>query len=799
MRAALVLAFAAAALSGCQSCADLSSQKPFPCEQAGDDAVQCPAGWSCGFDGHCFDKQGAGASQTCADSDRHCADGWRCGAPADDGTRRCQEVGVGGIYPCSENADCEGEWRCGPVSRTCTEVTDQLSVSRLTEVRVDQVSPLSSEGPPSFAAVGHLQQGTRGRVLGFVRDGGLDVVVQFENEPAPGARVTVRRYDVDEASVQQLAAVGLRVAARFDGGAVVSYGGALDPVDPVVLFDGGVRRLANLGATTPTPARVELAALTDTDVTFFLASGQALATYPATAATGRPLDVSGDAAPLVLFENMTARWAPGSDAGAFTALSPPPAPRERIGAGARYLLVQFGPASAPTFGLAYGDDLSLVAGPCPACPFNAVPLQTLAADADLTFVARCPPEPGGGLPVPRTWAVQLRSGGDCSRTVFKALDEDEAPFAQGFVNATEDLRWRAHAGASGHAWYSEDYTPPEPGTLPLLHPVVLDRMPQLITRLDIAGLSGVFALSGTYTFSAAPLGLVAEMGPNSADGFRVLGGVSNAPQLIVAPDGVYNLGAFPFGSERPQLVATPGDGVTLAPPVSGVLLPLGDQRLVLVVSSNDTLLGAEVTAQLTTDAGVNGALLPPAVLTPQLVPAPGVPVRDVALGQTTSAFVGSRALGGFYVLARNQVFAVDVLDLDTWTATAIPLPQDFGPPRELWTEGGRGRVAFERGSIAALPTPVALAPPFPDDGAVAQDFARLCGDTLAVVGDGVRHFVSDAGWVPLPGATLTPAQVQAGGGRFFESGPSTFLATPDGRVLELYPQKNASGRPSCPP
>lgn len=805
--------WALAWLSGCGSCADLSVQKPFPCQQSEDDAVQCPTGWRCGLEGACFDAAAdAGRAFACQDSARHCADGWRCGAPGGNGRTACQAVGVGGPYACRDNADCEADWRCDPVARTCTEVGDQLSLSRLSDVRVDVVSPRLPFGLPAFAAVGPMQaqvpvdaqRSSRGRVVGLVMDGGLHVITIVESASRAGGSPRVQHdvYGVDEAGLRQLAVAGLDVLARFADGTVWAWnrdGG------PASVIDGGVRRLADFGTSEPRSAGAyQVAALFEGEVRL-ISQGGGVSAALASDDAGRPRDVAGPAGNLrVLFDSAVNVY----DASGTLPLLSKPAPLphapgafERLGLGGSYL-VEATDAGGQWGFLSESFGLALLSGPCPVCPFGAPPLQVAAAEAgQVTLVARCPAEPAGGLPVARTWAVRLDQGTTCAQRRLEPVEEGEAPFGHGFVPGTTDLRRRAHAGAAGRAWYSEDYAFFAADELPPLHPVVLDRLPVVLTRLTLGGPSQVFALADLYTFSEAPVGLVSEVRPHGAGDFTILGTVAGTTQLLVATDGVFNVGAFPLGGDVPQRVAALGPGAPpLTPPATGTLVSLADGRRLLVVSSNDTLYGADVTLQLSSlaDSGVDGTLLPPAELVPRLVPAPGVPVRDVALGETASGSSGSRALGGFYVLARNEVFAIEVRDLDTWSAVPIPLPADFGPPRELWTEfGRRGRVAFERGFIAALPTPVQLAPPLSDDGSVeAKDFARLCGDTFAIVGTGVQHFATDAGWVPVPGVTLTAAQ--AATARFFEAGPSTFLAAGDGQVWELYPRKDASGAPACP-
>ncbi|MEW5739816.1 MAG: hypothetical protein AB1938_12870 [Myxococcota bacterium] len=358
---------------------------------------------------------------------------------------------------------------------------------------------------------------------------------------------------------------------------------------------------------------------------------------------------------------------------------------------------------------------------------------------------------------------------------------------------------RTHGGAAGRAWYAEDAIAFSPDEVPPLHPVFLDRSPLLLLRLSLRGETSIFALADQYVFFGSPAGMVSELEPSNPATFTALGTVANATELVITPDGVYNLKEFPLDGEMPQVLAELARGLpSLTPPVSGLLVPQPDAGRLLVVSSGDTLYSADVSQQLTTsDGGVNGPLLPPATLFHRVVPAPGVPVRDLAVGRTTSGSSGTRSTVGFFVLARDEVFAVDVVSNDDWRVTPIPLPADFGPPRELWTEDGDGRVAFLRGYISALPTPVQLAEPFDPSGEViAQDFARLCGDTFAIVGAGVQHYVTGAKtWSPVPGVTLTPEQ--AATARFWESGPSTFLSAGDGLVLELLPMLGDGGQPTC--
>jgi hypothetical protein len=811
MRALLAAMTAAlVALSGCSSCADLSVARPFPCDPMSDDAAQCPEGWKCGREKTCFDASAdAGQAWRCADSARDCSDGWRCGAADSQEERRCQRIGVGGPYPCQGNDDCEADWRCDPVGHACTEAADQLARSKLSSLLVDQASPRLPVGEPKFAAVGQLQsaidigfgQPSRGRVVGLVADGGLHVLTIVENgSRAPGgrARVELVRYGVDERALVQLSTLGARVVGVLADGRVLAWDRDTEAVE---VIDGGARRVVSLA-----PGQVpgfELAVVRDTDVVVFRPTGEA---KQLEGDGGRVVDVCGNASlALVLHERtVDSHYLLSTNPPTTVSLDVSVPPLARIGLGNRLLVevaADAGVAPNRRWGLAaYDGSYTLTAGPCEVCPFGALPEQVqYLPTSNEELYARCPSEADAGLPVARTWRVRMDRSGDCAFTRFTAVDEDEAPFQFGVVPGHSDYFWRAHAGAGGRAWYAEDLPDaPKPrpdDDLATLHPILLDRQPDFLGRVQLGTEPTVVALAGVHTYTQSVAGLVSELTPSDPNALTVVGAVAGSTQLLITQHGVYNLAAFPLGADAPQQLAALGPGVPLlSAPAAGTLVPLSDGRRVLVIASRDTLYAAEVSQQLSMDAGVNGSLLPPAQLAQRLVPAPGVPIRDVALGELSTPTSGTRGVGSFYVLARDSVFGVSILDedLESWQATPIPLPVEFGPPRELWTEGGRGRVAYKSGHISALPTPVQLAPALPDGE--ATDFARLCGDTIAVVGEGLRRYDSDAGWLQVPGVQLAADA----GARLYESGPSTFLATNEGRVLELTPRRTDAGLPACP-
>ena len=737
----LLVVLALGALSGCSSCAELSVARPFPCDQSLDDATQCPAGWRCGSERRCFDASpNAGRPSPCRDSARDCADQWRCGAPDSLGVQRCQRVGEGGPYPCRDSADCEADWRCDPVAKACSDVADVLSQSRLSGLTVDTLSPRLPVGLPRFAVVGGLQSSVD-RGLGAFADGRLqawdrDGTTQLLSS---GARELVTLTGGEAAGLDDK-----QLAVRRDDDVLV-----LAPRGPDLALDAGARPLAVFGTTS--------------------------LVWVVTDAQARYVDLASSGGSVVAL-----------DGGA---------PVPRLGA-ASTSQVLLGTGTAPglpdRWSFASPNTWEAVSGACEACPLGGPPTQVyLDRRGGRQLYVRCPKDP---LPVARSWNVRLESQTDCSQTRYRPSDEPDEPFQTGFVPATTTLNWRAHAGTGGRAWYSEDnnVASTADGSGPL-HPLVLDRTPDFVGRVTLQGQSTVAALAGSYAFTASPAGLVSEVRPNSESDFAVLGVVTGTTQLLITTQGVFDLSVTPRGQEAPQQIAQLRAGeAPLTPPTFGTLVPLSDGRRLLVIASRDMLYAAEVSAQLARDGGVASAYLPPAELSTRLVPAPGVPVRDLAVGALSSSNAGSRAQGSFYALARDTVYGIAIIDEDSWEATPIPLPADFGALRELWTEAGRGRVAYERGYISALPTAIALTEPLPEG--TASDFARLCGDTLALVGSSVMRYSSDAGWLTVPGVALG----DDAGARFFESVASTFIATRDGRVLELIPARDG-GLPVCPP
>ncbi len=837
-------------------------------ELACTDAVRhCADGWRCASNGRCFDPA-VGAARECRPDAGDCPNAWRCGVAGQDDVRRCQELGDGGAYPCLTNDDCEAvpTWRCDPVEHRCTDARDTLSPSRLVTPQVELVSPRLETGVPAQAAVGRMffvnaggRSSEAARSVAFVADGGLHCLATMRAEvdlPDGGAsRFAHRRFPWSEAEVADLAVSGSDVyVAAPDGGLQVvrlvsTFGptrtvdfaapaavpvqatrlAQLDPQGRRGTYQGGTARAVAFGQDSlqllfgdggaerldvPDGGSTSLLSVSGWESAFY-----ALGPRGIVRATRNPGDGSWSATtPGRLIA--PAGFAPRR----LFAVEPSPNNQSLLVEG------ELGGVTVVGFVTQSGGagDFAVLGALCPPCPFDTTPLQTdfvveeLEGSPEAYVLARCSANAGAGLPTPRSWRMtpgfsncDLMNPGPGSR--FVPLNEDEAPFAHGLRPVSATGTFRGHAGAGGRLWFAPDQA--DTSDLPTpLWPTVLDRLPDAVLRLVMPGNSWVLAVAGDVPFAPSELGLSSELLPLSGGtGTRIAGLVQGQPGFLITGTQVLNANVFPLGGsgEPQQLAALPPGAPSFLAPTTGTVVDATDGRRLLVIASKDALWVADVTRQMMTvaDGGINGPLLPPAPLAQQLVPAPGVSLKDVTVGRRDVPAGGRAPLASLYALTQTQLFAVDLLDDGRWVATPVALPPEYGPPLELWTESGRGRLAYARGFISALPTPVQLSQPLtsavppsagvgcgPTDGGVdvecATDFARLCGDTFAVVGGGVKHYRTDAGWEDVPGIALAPEEL--GTARLYENGISLLVATSQGRVFEVFSSKAPSGTPRCP-
>lgn len=826
-------AFALAA-AGCASCVDLSVAKPFPCSLDAGDEDQCPSGWRCGYANRCFDAApDAGAPLACSE-DRHCADGWRCGRGIDGGASTCHAAGVGGAYACTvetETQDCDEHpaWRCDPVTAVCVNVTENLLQSSITTTFVEQLSPRPERGVPSQVAVGRIEslppmngRGGVFRTIAFTTDAGLTVALngnELQLLPDGGvSRIFMRTFAENEATVRSLAAFDSRVAIVYRDGKLRIANGATGGIDDFPLTARAVVPLdpmPGMSRFSRSPARA-VAFGKDWVRVITLDGGVALP-LPSGASFTDVLDVSGSEEEFLVLDG-TLLWHADpagvvQDGGIALELGAVDAPGIKrlytLRRGPSWPLL-LGEVDRGDAGLAWGvleraggcqgrDCFRMTSGPCVLCPSGLPPLQVSVTHAELPgsgpqIYARCPA--GGVVPVPRTWRVRLHSSrcepGFSDSPTYEPVDEDEEPFAFGFTPASASGTFRAFGGSGGRVWWADDSTGVANPAAPL-HPFVLDRAPAAVLRfsqsLGAISMTRVFAMAGSSAFELAEPGLVSQVLASDEAQITVLGTVQGRPGIVIASDLVFNVNAT-TGGDSPQIIARlDKDLPPLTAPTSAAIFSQTPARSVLVVTSRDALFAADVTDQLQTrlpdGGGIDGTIYPPAKLTQRLAPTPGVPIRDIAVGRRVRVEPGTEApLATFFVLARSEIYEVDVFSDTRWAVTPIPLAPQLGEPLELWTEfGANCRLAYASGVISALPVPIPLGQKLPQDGK-ATDFARMCGETFAIVGNGVKHYRTDAGWEDVAGVSLN-AQEQAGA-RFFETTNALFLATGQGRVLELF-------------
>ncbi len=122
MKRALLLVLA---MTGCRSTLDVDRARAYECTAGG--VAQCPFGWVCGDDGHCFDPA-VGLARRCSSATTGCGGGWKCGFdnlcfdPAKtDVVRGCTDPAL--HCPGTETT----AWKCG-LDRVCFDPAQPSTV-----------------------------------------------------------------------------------------------------------------------------------------------------------------------------------------------------------------------------------------------------------------------------------------------------------------------------------------------------------------------------------------------------------------------------------------------------------------------------------------------------------------------------------------------------------------------------------------------------------------------------------------------------------------------------------------------
>ncbi len=855
------LAFGALfALTACQSFTDIEQKRPYSCNWRDAGVDECPTGWRCGYDNRCFNPTVPVGLKTCK-FNQDCFDGFRCSTenacfnPAIETARVCRETAdcapnwrcginnvcqnqdAGAAYPCRADTDCERGWRCDVLANVCADVDDTL-FGEARPVSFTRLHPLLENDVPAMVAMSFPSDGyaNRLRLIAEVFDGGVRVsgkdrdgreLLKSLALPAPlgqladviavGDRVLLRATNGDLYGAQVGADAGFALlATRID---------RIRQVDP----DPSSGRINNffdpavLAISQNQYHRFDLSLMPDD-----LDGG------PDASIDGQLLDVAGAQNEVFVLSTRGITHAPSNRTvdGCQSALFPPelrtpsadggvpdcffngtPEPLGslvRLDAGVRFELLatvkqgQFGYAVISHFpdgrtyasvGFQVANDSRIVSGG-DVCPKGGTPLQVSLAlevgainKTGASLVSRCAATAfdGGFIPA-GTWSQRVDNG----KPKFEFIDDDALQWQQGVRAQTTTSNTRVHAGRNGTLWYDDFLVG---GTAPW----VLDRIPGAVLRaVEGDGTPSIFALTDRYIYKPSPgIGFLQDNDSLLADSadFVPAGAVLGQPAWEITRSGVIDLGNFVLSDHPRFVVRVSAADAPLASPASGQLQTLPDGRRVLVVYSGDRLFSADVTEV------EKNPYLPPVALEVRLVPSAGVRLRGLAIDgqprQQADGGVFNIATG--FVLTNSALFAFSVVTQARWSLIQVPLPERFGIPLQLWSENGRARLAFDRGTVMTLPERVPITNDLPSNGSTVSDFARLCGTTYAIRADGLyRSILGDGGsrWAPV---TLPEVpDDERDGARFFASEGSVFLATKTGRLIELSLAKNDAGVPVCP-
>ncbi len=848
------------ALTACQSFTNVEQKRPYSCNWRDAGALECPTGWRCGYDNRCFNPTVPVGLKTCK-FNQDCFDGFRCSSnnacfnPAIEDARFCRETAdcapnwrcgitnvcqnqdAGAAYPCRADTDCERGWRCDVLANVCADVDDML-FGEARPVSFTRLHPLLENDVPSMVAMSFPSDNVANqlRIVAEVFDGGVRISGKDRDA------VTLLKRLASPVPVNQLAEVvafATRVLLRTHSGDVYTVQVTADA--GFSLLTTNVTRLRQVD---PDPTTGHINSLYDPAL-LTIAQNQYhrfdltmtpddLDGGPDASIDGQLLDVAGVQNEVFVLTTRgvfhlpskqpaggcpTAAFPPElrtlqSDGGipdCFYGSELPNGALVRLDAGVRFELLALARQGGSAFavishfpdgrtygsvGFQIGNDSRLVSG-SDVCPKGGTPMQlSLALDTTAisktgaSIIAHCAAVSFDGGVIPEgTWSQRIDDG----RPKFEIVDDDENQWAQGVRAQTTTSNTRVHAGRNATLWYDDFLVG---GTAPW----TLDRIPGAVLRANdgTSNNAGIVALTSRYIYQPAQsIGFGQDNDSLLADSadFVPAGAVSGKPSWEITRSGVIDLGSFVLADHPRFVVRVSAADAPLASPASGQLQTLPDGRRLLVVFSGDRLFSADVT-----EAEKN-PYLPPAALEVRLVPTAGVRLRGIAIDgqprQRADAGVSNIATG--FLLTDSALFAFSVVTQARWGLVQVPLPERFGIPVQLWSENGRARLAFDRGTVMTLPERVPITSDLPNTTLSVSDFARLCGTTYAVRSDGLYRSVLGDGGSAWAQVTLPEVPAgECGGAKFFESEGSVFLATKTGRLIELSLAKTDAGVPVCP-
>lgn len=780
------------------------------------DSTHCQGGWRCGAEQRCFDPgiPDAGATRRCTTTDGgndECPFGFRCGQRV--GTDQfCIELDAGAASLCTTDDGCEGGLRCDTVVQRCVEVPDVIDPGALTNLQPAVLSPLRPTPVPRLVAVsrftvlppalldGPTMNQTRGFVLATLFDGGVwvDGYNLERGRSVDGGRqaaIASQFLPTDLPNAEELVVTASRVVLRAGTTLrTLTYGpqGLISSSDRTVPPTARVRALTSLREGDVPQDYVVLgvapgvAEAADGGTLFTVSGAGPLLEYVEPNTLGYVVDANGRA---FLRPTPGGAWEPLTDAGFPAGLNSTQLVTGTFG-GVPALLLEvstpMGRRVVPYLPPGPTPDLRTdpTAQTFDVCPTGARLLQLSYALQPMETrggaAARCSLPDAGVVSVLSRW--QLSSPDSPWRVQLQQFPDDLVPWTRPVVVARTSPLMRAHAGANGRLWFTPDLTSTgfgNQGSQPLM-PVVLDRQPDTVVKVDVLG--GTIATSGNRIFQTdSRLGLVGSFDQNP---FTLLGLFADRPSWLVTNLGVLNLDTVTDNGSPTEFARV--TGAELTAPISGFSTTAvidGVPRLVALIASGDSVWAADVT-----DSS-QSSFVTPSALSPVFVPQPGVRLRSLTLVPPSPSDAGTSAGVRGFITTATSVLQFDTDDLVRWKLTAINSPAGSALPIEVWNENGRGRVGTRDGTIWSLPIQVALSKPLSArDGGVLQvdDFARTCGAQFATTREGLFTLTSTSGlpeWAPV--SDINDELDSFLSLKLYETAGRLYVATQSGQVVEV--------------
>ncbi|MBL8933725.1 MAG: hypothetical protein JNM69_04180 [Archangium sp.] len=823
-----------------RECHDPNMPRSFACERASD----CLGGFVCGLNdartaGECHDPNMPRSFACLTDAD--CVANWDCGLTSNRLQRECHDPQNPQAFACERDDDCLGGWRCDVDRRCVNPAQDALEPLPELDAGAAVVRSPGDRKPITQLAVSPVFGTTTGgdtSTVALVRDGRLEAMTR---DPFG----TFRRWEIPFSPAGPVLASGPRwirdlpsfpdqermetpylYATGPDGGLfgfeLLNDGGV--NTAPVHQAAGGV--LPRLSGLRHGLARLlaDGGVPTGVDLPYLLGFSESPASYVVFDGPGRGYvrDIFTVNAPPSLVINRAgntvfdvADWYWAAPVNSASASLECTFLVDRSGVWASRNDYSFEPVHSPAFGNA-------------ACARSGLQVQRfIGLDGQRAAVVATPWD--GGSPQVAVWSLSRSFPGPaddlsqlwCTSWDDRPCDADDAivydvqlgpcaPCPTGalldvnpIVTPGQPIELEARCGT------------PDAGAFTFYrvtaHPTASGRC---INRLTI-GASSLFAapaLVAAEQFAPGRVGFAngdgqAWVGPSAlsavsvrfdqaATGVVLLGAPS--PRSVVVGDntvGVLEPGLGLVASSRvtPTAIAVnePAWAVLNDQVLSFANAGSLDEGQPLAVSSR-ALPSPQVLVRAVTREQVTVAVLsagnqvwtavvddttspprPPSPLAPRVATV-GV-ISSLAIA-ATDADAGTTFVG--YATTSNGVSRLIADTPTVWRAEDVPLPAAL-TPREVWFNNGRARVGFSDGTVFSLPSRVLLAPSL---GESVEDYAQVCGRSVALTPRGLFELVGTAGaavghWQAIP---LPAGFIGLSGGRLHVVGNELYVFTSSG-------------------